>query len=112
MVEVSVGQNVFGMPPFSNPPSTITSLLQGVALGVGEAGMVAVGVGVIGGELGVAVGEVVAVGEAVAVGVGVGVPGVTVGLGVGVAGQGPVVVMINCHPVPMPPTSPLASSKT
>src|ERR1700704_6486517 len=29
-VEVSVGQKVLGMPPFSNPPSAITSLLQGV----------------------------------------------------------------------------------
>jgi hypothetical protein len=112
LVEVSGFQNVFGMPPFSNPPSTITSLLQGVALG--EAVAVGEGVGgtvAVGEAVAVAVGEAVAVavGEAVAVAVG---EAVAVGLGVGVAGQGPVVVMINCHPDPMLPTSPLASSKT
>ena len=101
LVEVSVGQNVFGIPPFSNPPSAITSLLQGVPLGEAVA-------------LGVAVAEAVAVGvgvAGVAVGVGVGVPGVTVGLGVGVA-QMPVVLMLKLHPPEMVPTSPPRSSTT
>src|ERR1044072_2015873 len=35
LVEVSGFQNVFGMPPVSKPPSTIKSLLQGVARGGG-----------------------------------------------------------------------------
>src|ERR1700704_666938 len=42
-VDVSVGQNVLGMPPFSNPPSATTSLLHGVVLGVAVAEAVAVG---------------------------------------------------------------------
>ena len=76
LVEVSGFQNVFGMPPVSKPPSTIKSLLQGVALG--EA--VAVGVGLAGVGVGLAG---VAVGEAVAVAVGEGVA-VALGDGVGV----------------------------
>src|SRR5664279_1373235 len=48
LVEVSTGQFVSGMPPFSNPPSTITSLppLHGVELGVAVAPTEALGVGV------------------------------------------------------------------
>src|ERR1044072_8600220 len=86
LVEVSGFQNVFGMPPVSKPPSTIKSLLQGVAVALGEA--VAVGVGLAGvgvGLAGVAVGEAVAVavGDGVAVAVGEGVA-VALGDGVGV----------------------------
>jgi hypothetical protein len=104
LVEVSVGQKVLGMPPFSNPPSAITSLLQGVVLGVAVAEAVAVGVGVAGVAVGVGVGVD-------GVGVGVGVPGVTVGLGVGVA-QMPLVLMLKLHPPVMVPTSPPRSSTT
>ncbi len=63
-------QVVLGIPPVSNPPSTITSerLPQGVAVGVAVAVAVALGV-----LVAVAVAVAVAVGLAVAVAVGVGV---------------------------------------
>src|ERR1043166_2952430 len=48
LVDVSGSQVELGMPPFSNPPSTITSVppAHGVELGVGEGGMLGVGEGV------------------------------------------------------------------
>jgi hypothetical protein len=66
LVEVSGFQNVLGMPPVSNPPSTITlleqgeaeALAEGVGVGVGTTG-VGVGVGVGVGTMGVGVGDTV-----------------------------------------------------
>jgi hypothetical protein len=81
-VEVSGFQNVFGMPPVSNPPSTIkfvcvqgVALAEALAVAVGEA--VAVGVGTIGVVVTLAVGVGVVPGLAVAEGVGDGALGVT-----------------------------------
>jgi hypothetical protein len=82
LVEVSGFQKVFGMPPVSKPPSTITSVEHGVAeapadadgVGVGTIGVVVVvGVGVGGVGVGVGVTPTLAVG----VGVGLGAAGVT-----------------------------------
>src|ERR1043166_6997055 len=81
LVEVSGFQNVFGMPPVSKPPSTIKSLLQGVAVALGVAVAVAVGVGLAG----------VALGEAVAVAVG---DGEAVGGGGGPTAPGPKIFMV------------------